>query len=85
MSLMDPNDTDPDGSIRDIGPLIYNNAILGDCSGDNILNVLDIIFIVSNCIFSNETICSECSDIDLNGTINILDVVILVDIILQTN
>ena len=81
----DPNDTDPNGSIRDIGPLLYNNAVLGDCSGDEILNVLDVIFIVSNCIFSNETICSECSDIDSNGTINILDVVILVDMILQTN
>tara|TARA_B100000029_G_scaffold349205_2_gene341547 strand:+ start:1013 stop:1291 length:279 start_codon:yes stop_codon:yes gene_type:complete len=81
----DPNDTDPNGSTRDIGSLIYNNTILGDCSEDNILNVLDVIFIINNCVFNNETICSDCSDIDLNGVINILDVVILVNIILQAN
>ena len=80
-----PNDTDPDGTIRDIGPLIYNNAILGDCSGDDTLNVLDVIFIINNCVFNNETICFQCSDLDLNGIINILDVVMLVNIILETN
>ena len=80
-----PNDTDPNGSIRDIGSLIYNNNILGDCSEDNIVNVLDVIFIINNCVFNNETICIQCSDIDLNGVINILDVVILVNIILQGN
>ena len=80
-----PNDTDPDGTIRDIGPLIYNNTILGDCSGDNTLNVLDVIFIINNCVFNNETICLQCSDLDLNGIINILDVVMLVNIILETN
>ena len=80
-----PNDTDPDGSIRDIGPLIYNNTILGDCSGDDILNVLDVIFIINNCVFNSEAICVQCSDLDLNGIINILDVVMLVNIILETN
>ena len=81
----DPNETDPNGSVRDIGSLIYNNNALGDCSEDNIVNVLDVIFIINNCVFNNETICIECSDIDSNGTINILDVVILVNIILQGN
>ncbi len=81
----DPNDIDPNGSVRDIGPLIYNNITLGDCSGDDALNVLDVIFIINNCIFDNEIICSQCSDIDSNGVINILDVVMLVNIILQTN
>ena len=81
----DPNDTDPNGSVRDIGSLIYNNNALGDCSEDNIVNVLDVIFIINNCVFNNETICMQCSDIDSNGTINILDVVILVNIILQGN
>ena len=80
-----PNDIDSDGSIRDIGPLIYNNTILGDCSGDDILNVLDVIFIINNCVFNNEAICVQCSDLDLNGIINILDVVMLVNIILETN
>ena len=81
----DPNETDPNGSVRDIGSLIYNNNALGDCSEDNIVNVLDVIFIINNCVFNNETICMQCSDIDSNGTINILDVVILVNIILQGN
>jgi len=81
----DPNQFDPDGTIRDIGSLIYNFSILGDCSGDNILNVLDIIYIINNCIFVSDNICNDCSDIDGNNIVNILDVVSLVSQILQGN
>ena len=76
-------DLDPDNSIRDIGAKIFQNYELGDCTQDNNLNILDIIFIINNCIFNNENLCQECSDIDGNNTINILDVISLINIILQ--
>ena len=79
----DPDDLDPDNSIRDIGAKIFQNYELGDCTQDNNLNILDIIFIINNCIFNNENLCQECSDIDGNNTINILDVISLINIILQ--
>jgi hypothetical protein len=44
-----------------------------------------VIFIINNCIFSNDEICSNCSDIDQNGNINVLDVITLINIILQIN
>ena len=77
--------SDSDGSIRDIGALIFSNYELGDCSQDNNLNVLDVIFIINNCIFGNEDICQECSDIDGNNIINVLDVILLVNIILGSD
>ena len=80
-----PNDFDSDGSIRDIGSLIFDNFILGDCNQDIGVNILDIIFIINNCIFNNQSICSECSDIDLNSNIDILDIILLINIILQGN
>ena len=78
-----PDDLDSDDSIRDIGALIFSSYALGDCSQDNNLNILDVIFIINNCIFGNEDICSECSDIDENNQINILDVILLINIILE--
>lgn len=80
-----PDDIDPDNTIRDIGAIIYSTILIGDCSQDSTLNVLDVIFIINNCIFSNEEICNSCSDIDLNGTINVLDVITLINIILQVD
>ena len=81
----DPNLFDPDGSIRDIGALVYNSVLLGDCTQDNTLNVLDIIYVINNCIFNTNNLCNSCSDTDINGIINILDIVNLVNIILQNN
>lgn len=62
---------------------MFSSYELGDCSQDSTLNVLDVIFIINNCIFSNEEVCSSCSDIDQNNTINVLDVISLINIILQ--
>ena len=65
--------------------VIFSSFELGDCSQDSNLNVLDVIFIINNCIFSTEEICATCSDIDQNDTINVLDVITLINIILQIN
>jgi len=81
----DPSDSDPDNTIRDIGAVIFSSYELGDCSQDTSLNVLDVIFIINNCIFASEEICSTCSDIDQNDIINVLDVITLINIILQIN
>ena len=81
----DPDDLDPDNSIRDIGALIFSSYQLGDCSQDNNLNILDVIFIMNNCIFGDNELCSQCSDIDGNNTINILDVILLINIILEVD
>jgi len=79
----DPNQTDPDGSIRDIGANIFNDVISGDCNGDNNQNVIDIVYNMNNCIL--DTILFDCGCADLNNDIqiNILDIVILVNIILE--
>ena len=53
----------------------------GDINFDDIINVLDVVTLVT-CIFSDDG-CDICSDINNDGIVNILDVVILVNIILD--
>jgi hypothetical protein len=57
----------------------------GDINGDGILDVLDVILMISIILVLDDdyTMCQEyASDIDSNGTIDILDVILLVNIIL---
>ena len=75
----DPLDTDPDGSIRDIGAYWYGTNLLGDVNGDGIVNVIDIVLIV-NYILDDLYIIE--ADLNEDGTVNILDIVILTTIIL---
>ena len=53
--------------------------LLGDLSGDGIVNVLDVVAIV-NLVLSGEY--DEVADMNVDGTLNVLDVVLLVGIIL---
>ena len=79
----DPLDTDPDGSIRDIGALWFGDeASLGDCNSDGIQNVIDIVLVINDCILGDNMECS-CGDINQDGTVNVLDVVSLVNLILS--
>ena len=81
----DPIDTDPDGSIVDIGSRWYSQdeTLPGDCNFDNILNVLDIVHLVNICVLEEENWdCLECGDINQDGVVNILDVVIVVNFVL---
>ena len=80
----DPGDTvDPDGSTRDIGAHWYGDEIdPGDCNADGIQNVLDVVYLINDCILGNSTDCS-CGDLNEDGTINVLDVVLLVNSILE--
>ena len=79
----DPTDTDPDGSIRDIGARWYGDEIQpGDCNADDIQNVLDVVYMINDCILGENLDCS-CGDLNLDDIINVLDVVLLVTIILE--
>ena len=79
----DPTDTDPDGSIRDIGARWYGSeAELGDCNADGIQNVLDVVYLINDCILGGSNDCS-CGDLNGDGIVNILDVVLLVNYILE--
>ena len=81
-----PAYTDPDGTRLDIGKYYYNQSaceISGDINNDNIINVLDVVLIVSS-ILNNNTY-NICYDMNEDSYINVLDIIIIVNIILNTN
>ena len=79
----DPTETDPDGSIRDIGARWFGDETEpGDCNTDNIQNVLDVVYMINECILGDSTDCS-CGDLNQDGIVNVLDVVLLVNSILE--
>ena len=79
----DPLETDPDGSIRDIGARWYGSEIeAGDCNADSIQNVLDVVYMINECILGNSTDCN-CGDLNQDNVVNVLDVVLLVNSILE--
>ena len=73
---------DSDGSIRDIGANIYHNSIEGDCNQDLELSILDVVYLINNCILFDLEDCA-CSDMNQDGVSNVLDVVTLVNLILN--
>tara|TARA_B100001750_G_C15219460_1_gene452479 strand:+ start:91 stop:438 length:348 start_codon:yes stop_codon:yes gene_type:complete len=79
----DPLETDPDGSTRDIGARWFGaETDPGDCNADGIQNVLDVVYLINDCILGDSTDCN-CGDLNEDGTINVLDVVLLVNSILE--
>ena len=79
----DPTETDPDGSIRDIGAHWYGDETdPGDCNADGIQNILDVVYLINDCILGDSTNCS-CGDLNEDGIVNVLDVVLLVNSILE--
>ena len=77
-----PNLFDSDGSVRDIGANVYQEIINGDCNQDLELSILDVVYLINNCILFDLGNCS-CSDINQDGESNVLDVVNLVNLILN--
>ena len=77
-----PNLFDSDGSIRDIGANIYQEIINRDSNQDLELSILDVVYLINNCILFDLGNCS-CSDINQDGQSNVLDVVNLVNLILD--
>ena len=80
----DPNAVDPDGSRIDIGARWYGDeyADSGDCNADGVQNVLDVVYLINDCILVNSNECYNCGDLNLDGTVNVLDVIILVNSVL---
>ena len=58
----------------------YQQSILGDVNGDTIVNIQDVILLVSS-ILNGQT--DDSGDINVDGTVNILDVIQIVNIILN--
>jgi len=80
----DPTDTDPDGSTRDIGARWFGDETQqGDCNADGIQNVLDVVYLINDCILVDSTDCSSCGDLNGDGIVNVLDVVLLINSILE--
>ena len=81
----DPNQFDIDGTRRDIGAYFnsINQNLIGDCNQDNQQNILDILYVINNCILSLINIDCECGDINNDNLINILDIVGLINLILD--
>ena len=79
----DPIDSDPDGSTRDIGARWFGYETQpGDCNTDGIQNVLDVVYMINDCILSGNDNCG-CGDLNGDGIVNVLDVVLLVNTILE--
>ena len=80
----DPTDTDPDGSVRDIGANWYGSYIVGDVNQDGSINVTDIVtiinFVLGNSVPTNDEFTA--ADMNVDGIINILDVIAVVNVIL---
>ena len=75
----DPTETDPDGSVRDIGAYWYGVNLLGDVNGDGYINVVDIILVVNYIL--DDLYITE-GDVNEDGVLNILDIVIITTLIL---
>ena len=79
----DPTDQDPDGSIRDIGARWFGDETEpGDCNTDGNQNILDVVYLINDCILSGNDDCG-CGDLNQDGIVNVLDVVLLVNSILE--
>ena len=79
----DPIDTDPDGSIRDIGARWFGDETdPGDCNADGTQNILDVVYLINDCILGGSNDCN-CGDLNGDGIVNVLDVVLLVNSILE--
>ena len=80
------NEIDTDWMISIIGDLLLDsNLILGDLNFDGIINILDIIVLLSFILEQNQPDYQElvACDINLDGSVNVLDAVEIIDIILN--
>ena len=66
--------------IREILEEHYQQSILGDVNGDTVVNVQDVILLVSMILNGQP---DNNADINADGTVNVLDVIQIVNIILN--
>ena len=79
-----PNYLDLDSTVVDMGAYYYNQDFcnIGDLNEDNIINVLDIIFLV-NIILDSNISYNLCNDVNNDDEVNVLDIVYLIQIIIN--
>ena len=78
----DPTDTDPDGSVRDIGANWYGSYIAGDVNQDGSINVTDVVILVNYVL---DGVYNTEGDVNEDGVVDILDVIAVVNVILGSN
>ena len=72
-------------SLTDFSEPISCNQINGDINIDNVLNIVDVVFLVDFILNNNETleICqSLAADADCNENLNVVDIILMVEKIL---
>ena len=69
------------GSIDLIMDSLENGIILGDLNGDNSIDILDIVLIVSIIIDNNEY--NPIADFNSDGLVDVIDIVQIISIILN--
>lgn len=57
----------------------YNQVMLGDINGDNILNILDIVILID---FILTDIYNEIGDMNSDGALNIQDIILILNSII---
>ena len=65
--------------ILDILEEHYNQVMLGDINGDNILNILDIVILID---FILTDIYNEIGDMNSDGALNIQDIILILNSII---
>ncbi|NOZ08858.1 MAG: hypothetical protein GXO91_08310 [FCB group bacterium] len=82
-----PDLFDPDQTCSDIGANYYpqNLSPTGDCNDDALLDVMDIITIVNNCILCEPEDCMDCfcGDLNQDGSVDVMDILLIVNTILS--
>ena len=81
-----PDLIDSDGTVSDIGAIIYNNCInSGDLNNDGIINVLDVTLGICTILDPNNTDCLiECNlDMNNDNQNNVIDIVLIINIIIN--
>jgi len=61
-----------------------NNSSTGDTNSDSSIDVLDVVILINEILYSSDSYCKQLfGDIDINGELNVLDVIQLISIILN--
>ena len=82
LPVVDPWPSDHRAVITEFS--ICKNSDFGDINYDGQTNVLDIIYLVNQILYQNQSHCLYLkSDLDLNNQVNVLDVIQLVNFILN--
>ena len=83
-----PELIDIDGSISDIGAIIFlqNCSLPGDANNDNEINVLDVVQTICFIVNTFDNNCegsTNCVDMNNDNIINVQDIILIINIIIN--